>query len=500
MESAGRAVVEQILREGSSGAVGILCGPGNNGGDGFVVARHLAQLGRPVEVVFAGTAEHLSPEAGANFARLRSLGIRVDGPSSRLPRAGLWVDALFGTGLARPLEGRIAALVRRARAARCRGAKVVAIDLPSGLDADTGQVLGEAVRADVTVTLGLPKLGLALEPGRSHAGRIVVARIGIADRVPEAGRGAELWRPGRALRVLPARAAGGHKGSFGHVLIVAGSPGKTGAAALAAAGAGRSGAGLVTVACPASLNAILEVKCTEAMTAPLCEAAGGILGPEAADAVLALAAERSVVAVGPGLGRQAATGAFLDRLAREIQGPLVLDADGLYPFADRLEALARRPGPTVITPHPGEAARLLGLSPAQVNADRIGAAHALAEQSHCTVVLKGAGTVVAAPGVTTVVNPTGGPELGTGGTGDVLTGVVVGLLAQGLAPGSAAALASWVHGAAGDALAAERGVSGVLAGDVADALPTVFEALRRGTSFGRFGDPAAASPLGLPFP
>ncbi len=503
MESAGRAVAEAALRLDRSGPVWVLCGPGNNGGDGFVVARHLFQLGVAVEIVFLGHSERLSSEAQANWARTKSLGITVRGPSTRWTRAGVVIDALFGTGLGRPLRGDAAVWVRRARSARSRGARVISIDVPSGLDADTGQVLGTAVEADLTVTLGLPKLGLALEPGRSHAGEIVVARIGIADVAPDAGFSVELWRPGRAARELPARLPGGHKGSFGHVLVVAGSPGKTGAAALAAAGAGRAGAGLVTVACPSSLNAILEVKCTEAMTAPLPETPDQTLGPTATTAVLELAAERDVVAMGPGLGRGAATGTFLLQVAESLAKPLVLDADGLYPFAGALEQLRARRAPTVLTPHPGEAGRLLGSSAQAVNADRVAAACTLAERTGSTVVLKGAATVVASAEGFAAINPTGGPELGSGGTGDVLTGIVAALLAQGLGADRAATLAAWVHGATGDALAHRSGLSGVLAGDVAQALPATFEALRRGArgeAFPRFARRRPGGPLGLPFP
>jgi NAD(P)H-hydrate epimerase len=355
---------------------------------------------------------------------------------------------------------------------------VVAVDLPSGLHADSGQPLGCAVEADVTVTLGLPKLGLALEPGRSHAGRIVVGRIGIADEAPDLGHTAELWTRRAAAARLPSRPADGHKGSFGHALIVAGSEGKTGAAALSAEGAARIGAGLVTIACPKSTNPVLEVKCTEAMTAPVPETAAHGFASGAEKPILDLALGRDAVAAGPGIGRCEETLALVRRIAGQIERPLVLDADGLLAFVDAAALLQARAAPTVLTPHPGEAAALLACSPAEVNRDRPSAARTLAEQTGAVVVLKGAATVTAEPGGRCAVNASGGPILATGGTGDVLTGVVVGLLAQGIAAFEAGALGAFVHGWASDRLALRCGTSGVLAGDLAAEIPAAVTSLR----------------------
>jgi ADP-dependent NAD(P)H-hydrate dehydratase / NAD(P)H-hydrate epimerase len=390
--------------------------------------------------------------------------------------------------------------VKRILAARpaCR---VVAVDLPSGLDADTGQPLGPCVEADVTVTISLPKLALALEPGRSLAGRIVVGRIGIADEAPGVALPASLLTRRGAAALLPARPRDGHKGRFGHVLVAAGSRGKTGAAALAAEGALRAGAGLVTFACPAGSDAILQTALREAMTAPLAETEDGELAAGAADAVLRLAAERDALVLGPGLGRSAEPRELVRRTLRGARVPVVLDADGLVAFAGEPDAIRERRAPAVLTPHPGEAGTLLGLEPAAVNRDRVGAARRLAERSGAVVVLKGAATVIADPAGRVRVNPTGGPVLGTGGTGDVLAGAIGGLLAQGLAPFDAASAGAYLHGAAGDRLAAEVGRAGIAAGDVARALPAAAEALRRSAEA---GPAAAAHPAGgidaLPFP
>lgn len=510
MESAGRAVAEAALELRPRGAaVDVLVGPGSNGGDGLVAARHLQLLGVAVRALCVGDPAALRGEAGANAARARAAGVALQSFALELAPAALLVDAIFGTGLARPVEGVAARAIDWIEAARARGSLVLAVDLPSGLDADTGQPLGRAVCADATLTLGLPKLGLAQEPGRSLAGRVRVARIGIADSAPGLRAEAELWTRAGAGRRLPPRPRAGHKGSFGHVLVVAGSVGKTGAAALAAAGAGRVGAGLVTVACPAGLNDVMEGLCTEAMTAPVPDTKERCFAAGAEDALLGLAETRDVVALGPGIGTHPETVSLVRALAARLERPLVLDADGLNALGNAVGVLKARSAPSILTPHPGEAGRLLGISTQEVNRDRVGAARRLAESSGGVVLLKGAASVIAAPDGRVVLNPTGGPALATGGTGDVLTGVVVGLLAQGLDARDAAALGAFVHGLAADRLAARRGGAGLLAGDVAAELPATLRTLRRAAEAGDDagggggkggGRRAGAGRLSLPFP
>jgi NAD(P)H-hydrate epimerase len=471
-------VVEAVLAvRPPGGSVLVVCGKGNNGGDGLVVARHLAALGVAVRAVVVGDPESLSGDPAANLARARAFGVPVSAMGRKLPDADVIVDALFGTGIDREVTGDPATAIRRIQAAGDE-AVVVSVDLPSGLDADTGRIHGCAVDADVTVTMARPKLGLALEPGRTLAGEVWVARIGIADRAPDVADDAWLWTRAAAGERLPERPEAGHKGSFGHVLVAAGSEGKTGAAALAATGAARVGAGLVTVACPAGLNDILEVKLTEAMTVPVPDTPGRALAAGAAEPLLALAAERDVVALGPGIGTADETAKCVAAVAEGVDKPLVIDADGLNVLAGQAALLRRRRAPTVLTPHPGEAARWLGGSAGELNADRVGAARRLAADTGAVVLLKGAATVVADPDGRVVVNPTGGPALATGGTGDVLTGLVAGLLAQGVEPLEAAALAAFVHGVAAERLADDRGEAGALAGDLADAVPAALEALR----------------------
>jgi NAD(P)H-hydrate epimerase len=492
MELAGAAVAREAeALRAPGGAVWLFCGPGSNGGDGLVAARHLHLRGVPVRVVAVGDAAAWAGDAGDNARRLRALGVSVHGDDAAPEPGAVIVDAIFGTGLARDVDGAAAAAIRRIRGARCR---VLAVDLPSGLDADTGQPHGDAVAAEVTVTIGLPKLGLALEPGRSLAGRVVVARIGITDAAPGIALGAELWTRAGAARRRPARPRDGHKGRFGHVLVVAGSEGKTGAAALAGLGAARAGAGLVTLACPERTLPVLAARQSEWMTAPVPEAPGGCFGRQAEKPVLELAAARDVVALGPGVGRGEETRAFVRAVARAAPTPLVLDADGLVAFEGALGELRARTAPTILTPHPGEAALLLGVTAAAVNADRPSAARRLAAESGALVVLKGAATVSAEPGGALLVNPTGGPALASGGTGDVLTGVIAGLLAQGLAPRDAAGLGVFVHGAAADRLAERHGPAGVLAGEVAGALPDALRAL------GESGGIGAGDRLAFPEP
>jgi NAD(P)H-hydrate epimerase len=371
----------------------------------------------------------------------------------------------------------------------------VALDLPSGVCSDTGQIRGSAVQADCTVTFGLPKLGLALEPGRTCAGRVEVARIGIVDSAPGVADAAELWTAAAAGAHLPERPADGHKGRFGHALLVAGSEGMTGAAALAAAGALRAGAGLVTLGCPRGVNEILELKCTEAMTVPLADTAERRLAAGAQDRIVELAAERNAVGIGPGIGRDAETAKLVRAVVPRVDVPLALDADALHAYHGCLDTLQACRAERVLTPHPGEAAALLDSSPQQINRDRPAAARQLAERSGAVVLLKGAASVVAAPEGRLLVNPTGGPALASGGTGDVLLGMLVALLAQGLPAFEAAALAAYWHGFTSDRLSQRLGPAGLLASDLAAALPESGYALRRAAS-----EPPVGARLAVSFP
>jgi NAD(P)H-hydrate epimerase len=511
MESAGRSLVDFVLERAArllalpGAEVVVVCGLGSNGGDGFVAARHLLQLGIPVRVLLLGDGTDLRGDAALNYQRALRVGVGVErfpSPGATLPARGVLIDAIFGTGLSRPVEGAAAEAIEAInRLEDDPEVTVIAVDLPSGLDADTGRALGHAVIADATLTIGTPKIGLALEPGRSLAGQVSVARIGIADSLPgDEDEGAppsvELWSRSQARAALPERRAAGHKGSFGHVLLLAGSEGMSGAAALAAKATLRSGAGLVTLGCPAGLQDVLDAQCSEAMTVPLPAAPGRSLDVSGLETALALAAERDVVAMGPGLGRGSETRAFLQGLAAKAGVPLVIDADGLNAFEGSPEALRVRQAPTLLTPHPGEAGRLLGCSAEEINLDRVAAARELAGRSGAVVLLKGPGSVVADPDGSAIINATGGSNLATGGSGDVLTGLVAALLAQGSGPMEAAALGAYVHGLAGDRIARRRGSSGLLAGELVEELPEAMQALREGEEGGT--EPDGHGPSTLP--
>lgn len=509
MARAGAAAFEAIRRRFPSewaGRVAVLCGPGNNGGDGMVVARHLAAAGaRRVRAVLLARREQVrgdaagaltalleaapevlveAPDEAALVAALGGLGAAGGspgpvGPGAAGPDWDLAVDALFGTGLARPLEGRYRAAVEWLNAFP---GPVVAIDVPSGVDAGTGQILGVAVQATLTLTFGLAKLGLALMPGATLAGRIEVLDIGHPPRLLAAAPGDRLLDAAElaaAVRRLQPRDPAGHKGTYGHVLVVAGAPGTAGAAALAALGALRGGAGLVTVAAPASLRPALEAKLWEAMVRPLPEGPDGTLAAAALDEVLELAAARDALVLGPGLTTRPGAAAVIQAAARHVLAPAVLDADALNALGgpDGLAGLRAAAGPRVLTPHPGEMGRLLGRSTREVEADRPAAARAAAAASGAVALLKGARTLVARPDGALAVNPTGNPAMASGGMGDVLSGLLGALLAQGLDAAGAAELGAYLHGAAGDIGAAEIGPAGLLATDVAARFPRALAAL-----------------------
>jgi NAD(P)H-hydrate epimerase len=480
MEHAAAAVVgaaEERLLPG--GRAVVLAGGGNNGGDGWAAARLLMLAGVPVTVLHLVPPERLAGDAAVNARAFAALG----GDARPWPEAGapvppagagdVVIDALLGTGLDRAPAGAFAAAIEAVNEARSRGAAVVAVDVPSGLAADTGRPPGACVRADVTVTFGYPKLGLVLEPGASLAGELRVADISLAPAAVDGlGPPTFLLEEDEVRALLPPREAGGHKGTYGHLLALAGSPGKTGAAALLASGALRAGVGLCTVAARPDALPAVQAHVPEAMGSALPP--GGALSPADVPAVLAALAGKDALAAGPGLPRGPATPAFFAALLPALPVPAVLDADALNAVAEAPDALGRAARPVVVTPHPGEMARLAGISIALVQADRIGVARRFAAAHRCTVVLKGARTVIADPDGTVAVNPTGNPGMATGGSGDVLTGVVGALLAAGLPPAAAARVAVFAHGKAGDLRAAAVGQAGLVASDLAAGLGEVW--------------------------
>ena len=476
MENAGRQVVsamEAAFDALGEARVAVLAGRGNNGGDGFVVARVLWQDGVDVQVYVVGAAADVRGDARLNLDILGRLGLDVieirtsqdwELHGAEVLRRDIVVDALFGTGLRTPLEGLSETIAQDLNAS---AVPVVAVDLPSGLCADDPAPIGPVVEASLTVTFGAPKLPLMLPPGEDLAGSVVVADIGIPptviDDLPGPRIEGVLARDVRPL-VTP-RPRDAHKGHFGHALILAGSRGKTGAAHLGAVAALRSGAGLVSVATPASCVPIIAGMGAEYMTVALEELPDGTASRAAADAVIGRG--HDVIATGPGIGTGPDQQAFVLALLDRSTQPLVLDADAVTVASASSAALRGTPDrPVVITPHPGEMARLVGLTASDVQRQRIGVARDFATGHHVYVILKGYRTLVATPEGVVYINPTGNPGMATGGSGDVLTGMVAGWLAQGLGVTAACLLAVYLHGAAGDLAAAELGETAMTAGDI----------------------------------
>ena len=494
MENAGRAVVqvaldalEDVAAGGPGCRVAVVCGAGNNGGDGHVIARCLRQDGIDATVYLAASEEKLSGDARLHFDVYRKLGGPVisiagadalDEHAAGISSADLVIDAVFGTGLTREVTGHYRRVIETIN--RSRGV-IVAVDIPSGLSADTGQTLGVAVQADHTVTMAFLKIGLASAPGFALAGKVHVAEIGIPESLGEdQGIAIHVLDRGDLAGLVPSMSALDHKNRRGHVLAVAGSPGKRGAARLLAWGALRSGAGLVTLAAPWPEAG--EIRAPDPiMTARLDPDDG----PESAsiERLAELAEGKRALAMGPGMPASPGGKALVRSALADLGVPAVLDADALNHLAGDLGAVARAGAPVIMTPHPGEAARLLGVSAGEIERDRVAAARKLARESRAVVVLKGARTLICDgrnPGagesgedapLITAINPSGGPALATAGSGDVLTGIIAALVAQGLDAFDAARLGVYLHGRAGDLAADELGAMSVSSADISGKIP-----------------------------
>jgi NAD(P)H-hydrate epimerase len=509
MREADRRTIEEVglpglvLMENAGGAVArvieeryprarrplVLCGRGNNGGDGFVAARRL--LAREPEVVLLGTRDEVKGDAAVHLRVFERSGGRVDEVADeeafarvreRASAPPLVVDAILGTGMRDKPGGLLAAAIEQVAAWALAGSPVVAVDIPSGLRADSAVFEAPCALASVTVTFGAAKPALVLPPACDRVGELVVADIGIPARVlGEVAPRLFLLEPADAARCYPPRPAWAHKGSFGHVLVIAGSTGKSGAAILTALGALRAGAGLATVGTPAAALPLVAAARPEIMTEPLADGLGGVLSAQALKRALALARDRDVVVLGPGLGQDAGTREFVRTFVPQCPAPLVVDADGLNALTAAgaptgpLE-LIKRPLPTIVTPHPGEMARLASLDTSVVLKRRLETAREFAEASGAVVVLKGQRTLVAEKGGRAAVNPTGNPGMATGGAGDVLAGVIGALFCRQDA-WTAATAGAYLHGLAGDRAVLSRGEAGAVAGDILEALPEAILAL-----------------------
>ncbi len=490
MENAGKAVAEevrQILGIVSHQRILVLIGPGNNGGDGLVTARYLHDWGAKVSVFFCSQREpddqnlKLVQERGVTCVDTAQ-GKNLDKLDEALASANAVIDAVFGTGKSRPLRGTLVQVLDRVSRAKKKqpGLHIIALDVPSGLDADTGAADSACLYADNTITLGFAKPGLFNSPGAERAGRITVVDIGIPSYLAEQVN-KELITDEWAKLILPERPLEANKGNFGRVLVVAGSIKYIGAAYLACSGAIRVGAGLVTLAMATSLQPILASKLTEVTYLPLPESHRGSISPEATRLIHQELGNYNVLLLGCGLGQSQSAIRFIKSilLGRKVTLPsLVLDADALNTLSGTPNWWKQLTTDAILTPHPGEMARLTGVSVDEVQSDRAGIATKAAAEWHKTVVLKGAYTVIATPDGQSRISPWANPGLASAGTGDVLTGVIAGLVAQGLSLADAAACGVYLHGKAGDAVKSELGDAGMIATDLLPALPLVIKRLK----------------------
>lgn len=483
MERAGLEVVESCISSAGSAAgkkVVIFCGKGNNGGDGLVVAREMKRRGAGITVYIFAKQEELKGDALLNYSIARRMGIPIVHVTSlsqlnQIPGAAdIIIDALLGTGIQGEVTGINSDAIKKINA---MDGLVVSVDLPTGLNADNGACAGECVGADMTVTMGLLKRGLLLHPGRMHAGTVHIADIGYPERAisPEKVR-TFLIEKDDILSFLPRRLPHYYKGDCGRILIIGGSPGMTGAVSLAATGALRAGAGMTLLGIPRSLNAILEQKLTETMTLPLPETEDGCLSLEAEGPILDALVWADVLTIGPGIGRDNQTIELVHIILEHVDLPVIIDADGLFALSKKTGTVRKRKFNTVITPHLGEFSRLIKKSDAEVlETECIELVRKYARQLQSVVLLKGAPTLISGQSGEVFINPTGNVGMATAGSGDVLTGIIAGLIGQGLNLTEAAISGAYMHGLAGDLAADELGEISMIAGDINDFLPYAFE-------------------------
>jgi hydroxyethylthiazole kinase-like uncharacterized protein yjeF len=485
MENAGRSCTDRIFRilEEKVGApqeasVAVVCGKGNNGGDGMVIARHLHNRGVYVEVFLLAETSELSADAKTQHDILRRMDVEIrvvrdtegiDDLRTYLEEVHLCVDAILGTGISSPLAGTIRDVVEVINLSM---STVFAVDLPSGIDATTGRILGEAIRADYTGTFGLLKLGHVLLPGSIHCGDTEIYDIGIPSRaVFDAEIKTEALDEQIVKSMLSVRPPDFHKGDAGRVFIVGGSPGLTGAPCLAGLAALRMGAGLITVVTPASLRPIVESKLMEVMCAGIKDDGGGYFTPAMIPELLEVVSKADVLVIGPGMGANGSMPQFLKELLPKIKVPFLLDADALNALGGQASLLQSAGAPCIVTPHPGEMSRLTRESIEAIEAARLDSARHLAEEERVTVILKGARTVVATPKGDIFINTTGNPYMASGGMGDALAGMVAALASQGLSPTDAACAGVFLHGMSADLLVREHPMTPVTATDVIGNIP-----------------------------
>ena len=486
MENAGRGTAEIILKEFSEikkNKVSVIAGKGNNGGDGYVIARYLINKGIEVKVFILSEIKNIKGDAKINLDILLKMGIKpteildqnkFNSIKKDILESKLIIDGIFGTGLSSEVKGLYKEVIEFINQTNI---PIVSIDIPSGLSASTGNILGTSVKASLTCTFGLAKIGQVIYPGVDMVGKLHIIDISIPSfLIDEADIKTKLIDKEILSPFFKSRSGDSHKGDFGHLLVLSGSPGKTGAAYMVSESAMRVGTGLVTLGIPASLNPIMENKLTEAMTYPLPETSYGTLGDVSLPAIWEILDGKKAIVIGPGISVSDETFLLIKDLIKENSLPMVVDADGITLIAKEPEILLKSPNPIILTPHPGEMARLLNSSTLDVQKNRIKVAQNFAKKYNVVLVLKGARTVIATPDGYTFINPTGNPGMASGGTGDVLTGMIGGFLAQGFSPKDAAVAGVYLHGLAGDIAAKKIGEIPLIATDIID---NIGEAINR---------------------
>lgn len=493
MENAGRNTSYIILKKYGLKKASVFAGKGNNGGDGFVTARHLSNSGVDAAVYLIGEESLVKGDAKINLEIWKKMGGRtyaiktaddIKRYALQIRHTHLIVDAIFGTGLEKEVTGihkEVIAFINDWKTDTSSiDKKIVSIDVPSGIDASTGKVLGVCVKADTTVTMAMPKIGLLMYPGAAYAGKVEVVDIGMPKKlIDEADSKYESVDFDFIKERLKKRPEDSHKGLFGHLFVLAGSVGKTGAAAMTCLGAMRVGTGLVTLGIPESLNNIMEAKLTEVMTEPLPETKSRTLGTVSFKTIKSLSEDKKAIAIGPGISANRDVKELVIKLIQKIKVPLVIDADAINVLKDSASILRKAKAQIILTPHPGEMARLLGISGSDVQADRINISSSFARENNIILILKGARTVIAEPCGRVYINLTGNSGLSTAGTGDILTGMVAGFIAQGYLPIDAARLAVHLHGLAGDEAVEKIGRLGLIATDILNSLPNILDKASR---------------------
>ncbi len=482
MERAGLSVAQRIKENFPPKNVIIFSGKGNNGGDGLVVGRCLSNWGWPVKIFLLSEGSELKGDARANLDIASRLGIpirHVKGLIQRDLKDAIIVDAIFGTGLNDVVKGISGAVIDKINNS---GSPVVSVDMPSGISADTGEVLGRAVKAQMTVTFGLPKRGLILYPGAFYAGRLYIEDIGLPTALTEDGSlSVETIERTDISRLLPVRLPWVHKGNLGHCLVIAGSTGKTGAACMTADAALRIGAGLVTLGIPEGLNPIIEEKLTEVMSLPLMDNRDGTLNKDCLKTIIEFSRDKAdVIALGPGLTTNPDIKHIVEGIIKKATVPLVIDADGINAISGRLDVLRKTVAPIVLTPHIGEMARLIASTSVEIQKNPIEVASDFAKRFRTYLVLKSARTVIASPDGSVFVNLTGNAGMATAGTGDVLTGMIAGLIAQGIDIIDSIKLGVYIHGLSGDLMLKKKTEFSLAASDLIKAIPLAIRELRQG--------------------